>query len=87
MGGACSAYGGEERCIQGFGGEMWGGKRPLGRTRRRWEDNIKVDVQEVRCGGIDWMELVQGRDRKQGSGENYIMRSFVICIPHPILFG
>jgi len=63
------------------------GKRPLGRSRRRWEDNIKVDVQEVRCGGIDWMELVQGRDRKQGSGENYIMRSFVICIPHPILFG
>jgi len=39
------------------------GKRPLGRSRSRWEDNIKVDFQEVRCGGIDWMELFQGRDR------------------------
>ena len=39
------------------------GKRPLGRPRRRWEDNIKMDVQEVRCGGMDWMELAQDRDR------------------------
>jgi hypothetical protein len=38
------------------------GKRPLGRPRRRWEDNIKMDLQEVRGGG-DWMELAQGRDR------------------------
>ena len=39
------------------------GKRPLGRPRRRWEDNIKMDLEEVRrvCG--DWMELVQDRDR------------------------
>ena len=35
------------------------GKRPLGRPRRRWEDNIKVDIQEVGCGGIDWIELAQ----------------------------
>jgi len=39
-----------------------GGKRPLGRTRRRWEDNIKGDVQEVGCGGMDWIELAQDRD-------------------------
>jgi hypothetical protein len=39
------------------------GKRPLGRPRRRWEDNIKMDLQEVGCGGMDWIELVQGRDR------------------------
>ena len=39
------------------------GKRPLGRSRRRWEDNIKTDLQEVGCGGVDWMELAQDRDR------------------------
>jgi len=39
------------------------GKRPLGRHRRRWEDNIKMDLQEVRCGGMDWIELAQDRDR------------------------
>jgi hypothetical protein len=39
------------------------GKRPLGRPKRRWEDNIKIDLQEVGCGGIDWIGLVQGRDR------------------------
>ena len=39
------------------------GKRPLGRQRRRWEDNIKVDLQEVGCRGMDWIELAQDRDR------------------------
>ena len=39
------------------------GKRPLGRPRRRWEDNIKMDLQEVGGGGGDWMELAQDRDR------------------------
>ena len=38
------------------------GKSPLGRPRRRWEDNIKMDLREVRGGG-DWMELAQDRDR------------------------
>ena len=38
------------------------GKRPLGRPRRRWEDNIKMDLQEVGCGGMDWIELGQDRD-------------------------
>ena len=46
MGGVFSTYGGEGRCIQGFGGEPEG-KRPLGRPKRRLEDNIKVDLQEV----------------------------------------
>ena len=39
------------------------GKRPLGRPRRRWEDNIKMDLQELGCGGMDWIELAQDRDR------------------------
>ena len=38
------------------------GKRPLGRPRRRWEDNIKVDLQEVRCENMDWIDLAQDRD-------------------------
>jgi hypothetical protein len=39
------------------------GKRPLGRPRRRWEDNIKMDLQEVELGCGDWIELAQDRDR------------------------
>jgi hypothetical protein len=42
------------------------GKRPLGRPRHRWEDNIKMDYQEVGCGGVDWIELAQDRDRWRG---------------------
>jgi hypothetical protein len=38
------------------------GKRPLGRLRHRWENNIKTDLQEVGCGGMDWIELAQDRD-------------------------
>ena len=38
-------------------------KRPRGRPRRRWEDNIKMDLWEVGCGCVDWMELAQDRDR------------------------
>jgi hypothetical protein len=39
------------------------GKRPLRIPRRRWEDNIKMILQDVRCGGLDWIELAQDRDR------------------------
>jgi hypothetical protein len=39
------------------------GKRPLGRPRRRWEDDIRMDLQEVRCGGMEWIGLAQDRDR------------------------
>ena len=41
------------------------GKRPLGRPRSRWEDNIKMDLQEVGGGGMDWIKLAENRDRWQ----------------------
>jgi len=41
------------------------GKRPLGGPRCRWEDNIKMDLQEVGCGGVDWIELAQDRYRRR----------------------
>jgi len=60
MGRARSAYGrGVYRVLVG----KPEGKRPLGRPRRRWEDNIKMNLQEMRCGGMDWNELAQDRDR------------------------
>jgi hypothetical protein len=40
-------------------------KRPLRRPRRRWEDNIKMNLHEVGCGGMDWIDLAQDRDRWQ----------------------
>ena len=39
------------------------GRRPLGRPRRRWEDNIRMDLREVECGGVNLMKLAQDRDR------------------------
>jgi len=63
MGWACSEYVGEGRRIQGFGGET-GGKEPLGRPKRRWENNIKLDLQEVICGevwiGSSWPRIGTG---------------------------
>jgi hypothetical protein len=53
---ACSAYG-ERRGVYRLSVGKPEGKRPHGRPRRRWEDNIKVDLQDVRCGGMDWIEL------------------------------
>jgi len=60
MGGACSAFGEEERLHRVLVGKP-GGKRPLGRPRSRWEDNIKMDLQDV-AGGMGWIDLSQERD-------------------------
>jgi len=65
MGGACSAYGGEGDVYRVLVGKPER-KITLGRPRRRWEDNIKMDFQEVGCGGMDWIELAQNRDRWRG---------------------
>jgi hypothetical protein len=54
---------GEDRGVQRVLVGKPEGKRPLGRPGRRWEDNIKMDLQEVGGGRRDWMELAQGRDR------------------------
>jgi len=62
MGGTCSTMGerrGLYRVLVGKPEE----KRPLGRTRRSWEDNIKMDLQKVGCGGKEWIDLAQDRDR------------------------
>jgi hypothetical protein len=52
---------GERRCVCRVLVRKPEGKRPLGRHRRRWEDNIKMDLQEVGCGGLEWIELAQDR--------------------------
>jgi hypothetical protein len=62
MGRTCGAYGGERWVHRVLVGKPEG-KRPLGRHRRRWEDNINIDFQEVGGGRGDWMELAQDRDR------------------------
>jgi hypothetical protein len=62
MGGACGAYGEGRGMYRVWVGKPEG-KRPLGRPRRRWEDNTKLDVQEVGCGGMDWIELAQHKAR------------------------
>ena len=59
---ACGAYGGARGVQRALVGKS-DGKRPLGRPRRRWEDNIKTDLQEVGVGCGDWMELAQDRER------------------------
>ena len=62
------------------------GRRPLRRPRHRWVDNIRMDLQEVGCG-FPSFHIAWGRDEVTRGGENYIMRSFVICTAHPILCG
>jgi len=56
---------GEERgCIGSWKGKPEG-RSPLGRPRRRWVDNIRMDLQEVGCGYMDWIGLAQGRDTRR----------------------
>jgi len=54
---------GEKGCVYRVLVRKPEGKRPLGRPRLRWEDNIKMDIQEVGYKGMDWIELAQDRDR------------------------
>ena len=54
MGGECGTRRGEERSLR-----KQEGKRPLGRHKRRLEDNIKLDLQEIGCGDVDWIDVAQ----------------------------
>ena len=54
---------GREEVHAGFWWRNLRGKRPLGRPRHRWEDNIKMNYQEVGCGAMDWIDLAEARDR------------------------
>jgi hypothetical protein len=62
MDGTCSSYGEGRGLYRVLVGKHVG-KRQLGRPRYRWEDNIKMDLQEVGCAGMDWIELAQDRER------------------------
>ena len=54
---------GDRKCVYRVLVGKLEGKRPLGRPRHRWEENIKMDLQEVGCGDMDWIELA--RDKKR----------------------
>jgi len=60
VGGTCGTHWEWERCMQDFG---WEARReePLGRTRRRWEDNINMDIREIGIDGANWIQLAQDR--------------------------
>jgi hypothetical protein len=60
MGGSCNAYGGGVYRVLVGKPE---GRRPLRRPRLRWEDNIRMDLWEMECGRVDWIDVAQDRDR------------------------
>jgi hypothetical protein len=62
VGGACSTYGNGRGVYRVLMGKTVG-KRPLGRPKHRWDNNIKMDLQKVGCEGMDWIDLSQVRDR------------------------
>jgi hypothetical protein len=62
MGRLCSTLGREEDCLRGLVGKPEG-KRTLRRPKRRWEDNIKIDLREILWGGMDWIHVAQDRDQ------------------------
>jgi hypothetical protein len=65
MGGACSMYG-ERRIVYRILMGKPEGKRPLGRLRSTWEDNTKINLEEMGCGVMDWMNLAQDGDDCRG---------------------
>jgi hypothetical protein len=66
MGRACSTNGAKRNAYRILVGKP-DGKRPLGKPRRRWEDNIRMDLREIGWGGMDWINLAQDRDEWRAS--------------------
>jgi hypothetical protein len=62
MGRACSTFGEKRNAYMILVGKSEG-KRPLGRPKHKWEDNIKMDLREMVWGGMDWIDLAQDRDQ------------------------
>jgi hypothetical protein len=62
MGRACSTNGSEEECTQDIGGKARR-KETSRKTRRKWVDNIKIDLRDIACGGMDWIDLAQDMDQ------------------------
>jgi hypothetical protein len=69
MGGACSTNGENRNAYRILVGKPEG-KRPLGRPRHTWEDNIRIDHREIGWGCMDWIDLAQDRDQWRGSCEH-----------------
>jgi hypothetical protein len=59
MGGTYSTHSGDEKCVV----ENPEGRRPLGRPKRRWEDNIYMNLREIEWEGVNWIHLAQDRDQ------------------------
>jgi hypothetical protein len=84
---------GERRGVYRVLAEGPEGKRPLERLRSRWEDNINMDLQEVGCGGMDWIDVAQDRDKWRAVA-NAIMNLWVpqnagnfLTSRHPVSFS
>jgi len=77
MGGACGTYGERKSAYRVL---VWKpeGKRPFGRPRHRWEDNIKMALQEVILRGMDWIDFAQDRDRWRAL-LNVVMKLWIPC--------
>jgi hypothetical protein len=69
MGGACSTNGEKRNAYRILVGEPEG-MRPLGSPRRRWVDNIKMDLREIGWDGVDWIDMPQDRDQWKGEDGN-----------------
>jgi hypothetical protein len=74
--GTCSTNGGKRNAYRILVGKPEG-KRPLGRSRRRWVDNIKIDLRETGWKAVDWIDMAQGRDEWRALG------NIVLNLPVP----